>query len=102
MMSAFYRDTVASVGLVPTYLPFISENNGIRHLRHALALDERRIKFLPSYSVDPKKVKAKRLNRLRHPSQESAAKAYEDMVNASEEETDALEVWFAGVHAGTS
>ena len=124
------RDTVASVGLVPQYLPFVSENNGIRVLRHALSLDERRIKFLPNFAVDPRKKKAKadavasvsaaangaqtdgaktngtkssghkggkRIERT-----ESAAKAFEDMVNSSEQtETDALEVWFAGVHAGT-
>lgn len=37
------------MGLIPRYLPFISNNNGVRHLRHALALDERRVKFLPSF-----------------------------------------------------
>lgn len=44
-----FRDTVASVGLVPKYLPFVGSNSCIRWFRHAIALDEHRVKFLPSY-----------------------------------------------------
>ena len=44
-----FRDTVASVGFFPRYLPFVASNNGIKFLRHALAMDERRVKFLPSF-----------------------------------------------------
>ncbi len=96
------RDTVASVGLIPRYLPFVSENNGIRHLRHALALDERRIKFLPSYCVDPRKKKQEimKKNQIEKDEGCSAAKIYEDKVNAESQESDVLEVWFAGVHTG--
>lgn len=43
-----YRDTVASVGLVPKNLPFTQSNTAIRTFRHALALDEHRVKFKPS------------------------------------------------------
>ncbi|KAI0078127.1 hypothetical protein K474DRAFT_1771218 [Panus rudis PR-1116 ss-1] len=91
-------DTVASVGLVPRYLPFITENNGIKYLRHALALDERRIKFLPSYCVDSvkkmEKQKAKEGKKKEH-----VAKQYEDAINEySDHVTDVKEVWFAGVH----
>ncbi|KAF8330873.1 uncharacterized protein EI90DRAFT_3016691 [Cantharellus anzutake] len=42
-------DTVASVGiLVPRALPFSQSNSSIKVFRHALALDERRAKFIPS------------------------------------------------------
>jgi uncharacterized protein (DUF2235 family) len=42
-------DTVASVGLVPRYLPFAHTNNAIRFFRHAVALDEHRVKFMPNW-----------------------------------------------------
>lgn len=95
------RDTVASVGLIPRYLPFIAENNGIRHLRHALALDERRIKFLPNYCVDPVKNREKKPDARPGNKHRSLSKEYEDMVNEEDHQlTDVLEVWFPGVHAG--
>lgn len=95
-------DTVASVGAIPRYLPFVNENNSIRHLRHALALDERRIKFLPSYCIDPNKKQTKIQKDPGAPPQmkrsSSAAKEYEDTINATDRATDVKEVWFAGVH----
>ncbi|KAL5514281.1 hypothetical protein ACEPAG_2369 [Sanghuangporus baumii] len=41
-------DTVASVGLLPTTLPFTKSNTAIKVFRHALSLDEHRAKFRPS------------------------------------------------------
>lgn len=41
-------DTVASVGLFPTFLPFTKSNTAIKTFRHALSLDEHRAKFKPS------------------------------------------------------
>ncbi|EJD05526.1 uncharacterized protein FOMMEDRAFT_103603 [Fomitiporia mediterranea MF3/22] len=41
-------DTVASVGLFPTTLPFTKSNTAIKVFRHALSLDEHRTKFKPS------------------------------------------------------
>ncbi|KAH8103592.1 hypothetical protein BXZ70DRAFT_889242 [Cristinia sonorae] len=88
-------DTVASVGIVPQYLPFITENNGIKYLRHALALDERRIKFLPSYCVDPKRHSHGDGKKGKMTMQ----KQFEETVNSTNEQlTDVKEVWFAGVH----
>ncbi|THH27339.1 hypothetical protein EUX98_g6851 [Antrodiella citrinella] len=95
-------DTVASVGLIPHHLPFTTKNNSIKHLRHALALDERRIKFLPSYCVDPKREMKKKSRQLVADGQNegvSAQKLYEDMINQEAGQmTDVQEVWFAGVH----
>lgn len=43
-------DTVASVGfVVPRTLPFSQSNGTTKIFRHALALDERRVKFIPSF-----------------------------------------------------
>ena len=39
------RDTVDSVGLVPKSLPFTTSNTIVRTFRHALSLDERRVKY---------------------------------------------------------
>jgi uncharacterized protein (DUF2235 family) len=43
-------DTVASVGLSTRTLPFVATNNSIRFFRHALALDERRVRASCSLS----------------------------------------------------
>ncbi|KAL4252467.1 hypothetical protein ABKN59_002783 [Abortiporus biennis] len=104
-------DTVASVGLLPKYLPFVHENTGIRYLRHALALDERRVKFLPQFCVDPPKPKIDeptpnpsytQANFHRHAPERARTltKAYEDLVNSRNTvgKSDVQEVWFAGVH----
>ena len=76
--SIYYRDTVSSVGI--TRGPSLPETtNGMRHVcvfRHALASDERRIKFLPEYA-----------NGGAGPDTNSDSK------------TDIKEVWFAGSHS---
>lgn len=96
ILTVAFRDTVASVGLIPRYLPFTTENNGVCYLRHALSLDERRVKFLPSFCFGGKK---KGVNY--HDEQKSAARKFEEALNAlDKQECDVLEVWFAGVHAG--
>jgi len=99
-------DTVASVGFIPHYLPFIHENTGVRYLRHGLALDERRVKFMPQFCVDDpfhsrdRKPRRKVFNPRHLKRTPTITKAYEDMINqhGGLEKTDVLEVWFAGVH----
>ncbi|KAG9090173.1 hypothetical protein FRC06_001189 [Ceratobasidium sp. 370] len=65
------RDTVSSIGIFPgDLLPMTDRCKHITHFRHALALDECRVKFLPEYIVGPTK--------------ENGSKK---------------EVWFAGTHS---
>ena len=46
-----YRDTVSSIGIIRgKNLPLTDSPEHICFFRHALALDERRIKFLPEYA----------------------------------------------------
>ncbi|CAE6470685.1 unnamed protein product, partial [Rhizoctonia solani] len=46
-------DTVSSVGVIrKKLLPSSMKNRHIKHFRHALALDERRVKFLPEFATD--------------------------------------------------
>lgn len=50
---------MASVGLIPQTLPFTKSNTAIKTFRHALSLDEHRIKFIPSLhqTLDPETAK---------------------------------------------
>ena len=66
-----------SVGVDSKSLPFSHSNNTIKVFRHALSLDERRVKFTPSFCTGGK------------PKDQRA-----------EDETDVKEVFFAGVHCG--
>ena len=43
-----HRDSVSSAGLIPQTHPYTSINYSVKCFRHALALDERRIRFHPS------------------------------------------------------
>ena len=44
-----FRDTVESVGLLGKCLPFCAFDSAIEYFRHVVALDERRVKFTPTY-----------------------------------------------------
>lgn len=77
----FVRDTVSSVGLIKGDV-FVSTSASVTntsYFRHALALDERRVKFMPEYFQE---MNAHRNNMLRP--------------NA---DGDIKEVWFPGCHA---
>lgn len=83
------RDTVSSVGIVRPSQSLPNVTDGMKHVcvfRHALALDERRVKFLPEYAyaspptVDSKGTEADtKKNRPKIP--------------------HTKEVWFAGSHS---
>ena len=71
------RDTVASVGVVrDNPLPLTSSAGHICTFRHALALDERRVKFLPEYIDGGSSVS-----------------------RSDDSPVDVKEVWFAGTHS---
>ena len=75
-----HRDTVDSTGLFPKHLPLSGSNTAIDFFRHALALDERRVKFIPSFWTGETPT-AKQLN-------------------SGEEIERVEEVFFAGAHCG--
>ncbi|KAG8953853.1 hypothetical protein FRC04_001483 [Tulasnella sp. 424] len=94
-------DTVSAVGVVwPRHLPFSSANTTIKTFRHALSLDERRVRFQPNlwHREAGGEAAAKRdpehasLGRHFHP-----VAAVVDEVR--ELKTDVQEVWFAGCHS---
>ena len=105
-----------SVGLIPKHLPFSGSNNAILYFRHALALDERRVKFIPSFCTNGKskgqRVESTVSDHSKGVSENSHHKVerrqlsgksyeYETHVNSmSGRETDVEEVFFAGAHCG--
>ncbi|KAL5518743.1 hypothetical protein ACEPAH_426 [Sanghuangporus vaninii] len=121
-------DTVASVGIIGKELPFTANNSAIRIFRHALALDEHRVKFLPNFYhndplAEPREAEtagSERLTAIPRTFQDlgeqstairdtlksgkihkhrSDSQMWEAAINAKTgNKTDALEVWFAGCH----
>ncbi|OJA19274.1 hypothetical protein AZE42_04490 [Rhizopogon vesiculosus] len=71
---------ICAVGLIPRRLPFTHANDSIKYFRHALSLDERRVRFKPSTSERPNE---KDRCRVKH-----------DVGQGN----DVEEVWFAGCH----
>ncbi|KAG8953627.1 hypothetical protein FRC04_001831 [Tulasnella sp. 424] len=79
-------DTVSSVGLVPHGLPNTKTNRIVKHVRHALALDERRARFEASYwNPGPT-------------SQDVIADDKNSQRGLKNDERTVEEVWFAGGH----
>ena len=111
------RDTVQSIGWVSKHLPFCGSNNAITHFRHALALDERRVKFIPSFyaggkaereradskvSEDSESINEKGHHKIGKRQRFERSYEYELYINAMNgQETDAEEVFFSGAHCGT-
>jgi uncharacterized protein (DUF2235 family) len=110
----FGRDTVQSVGLIPKHLPFSGSNNAIVRFRHALALDEHRVKFVPFFCTGGKPkpklqtdTKASEVvtedahHKIARRERSGASHEYENHVNAmTGPESDVEEVFFAGAHCG--
>ena len=109
------RDTVNSVGLIEKTLPFADKNTTILHFRHAISLDERRVKFRPFfYTGKTNRGNGQRPKGPGHNVEssgdtlvgevhKSSGKVYDDEMRANavrEQETDWEEVFFAGAHCG--
>lgn len=90
-VSHSFRDTVESVGWTDSQLPFCSSNNAIQYFRHALALDERRVKFIPTFwggGYEPEE-------------KDCMVHEFERHVNGLHvTAADVEEVFFAGAHCG--
>ncbi|KAG8969922.1 hypothetical protein FRC05_000773 [Tulasnella sp. 425] len=80
-------DTVSSVGLIPRSLPNTNKNPIVKHVRHAISLDERRAKFKAAYWSTPKDDKSA-----------LAIEDNKDQKGIDEKKRTVEEVWFAGGH----
>jgi len=94
-------DTVGSVGLIPFTLPYTSVNYGVKVFRHALALDECRVRFRPSLWCEqtPEREEDLDLDIPRHTPIESVDRDSWRYEPPKRDHTDSKEVWFAGCHA---
>ena len=95
---SLYRDTVGSVGRDLEDLPFCGSDSAIAHFRHAVALDERRVKFTPTYYGTKTSKDEDPGDERDRPVQKSEGAAKSLHVHA----TDVEEVFFAGTHCGAS
>ena len=86
-----FRDTVEAVGLSQYRLPFCVSDNTIEYFRHAISLDERRVKFSPTYYHGA------------HQHEKPGSETCELGLHAKgvqKKGIDVKEVFFAGVHCG--
>ncbi|KAI9444642.1 hypothetical protein H4582DRAFT_2094510 [Lactarius indigo] len=94
-------DTVASTGIIMDETqPFAGVNTTIRVFRHALALDEHRVKFIPDYYHHG----SENLDLSNYKKQVSdvpgnMSKVIPRLTDTVFEKPDVKEVWFVGCHA---
>ena len=106
------RDTVNAVGFIERKLPFSDKNITISYFRHAMSLDERRVKFRPSHYTGTSEIGNGGAEIPREDMKESSGDTVADenprRSSDSEmeghfmnnEETAFEEVFFAGAHCG--
>jgi uncharacterized protein (DUF2235 family) len=91
------RDTVSSIGVVRGKKMLPGTTDGMRHachFRHALALDERRVKFLPEFAWGGSTIPPS------EPSEWNHSPSFSGLQNTSGGiHPHTLEVWFAGMHS---
>ena len=89
-----FRDTVSSIGIARGKKMLPRTIDGMKHVcffRHALALDERRVKFLPEYAYGGS------ATCDIFPSDEVERSQGVNKLTVKHPQT--LEVWFAGTHS---
>ncbi|KAF9528165.1 hypothetical protein CPB83DRAFT_855015 [Crepidotus variabilis] len=100
-------DTVGSVGFIPKRLPFTTFNTHVKAFRHAIALDEHRVRFKPNFFNRPTheelalgikwgQVKPKPDHK---PHRRKTLRELERQhTQGGAHQTDVKEVWFSGCH----
>jgi len=94
------RDTVSSIGLFRGTRLLPGTVDGMRHVcyfRQALALDERRVKFLPEYAYGSTEFPHTEENSQRTGQLAVSHPTIEQPLGGDHPHT--LEVWFAGTHS---
>jgi uncharacterized protein (DUF2235 family) len=97
-----YRDTVSSVGISRSKaLPLVHSHEHICFFRHALSLDECRVKFLPEYIHGGESVTQKNIDSgQEHGSMRGMqGKSQGDGEHRITVQPPVKEVWFAGSHS---
>ncbi|KAG9026578.1 hypothetical protein FS837_004569 [Tulasnella sp. UAMH 9824] len=83
-------DAVSSIGYIPRSLPNPNKNPIVKHVRRAIALDERRVNFRATYWNTPKEDWDKSTIII---------EGNKDQKGIDQSERTVEEVWFAGGHA---
>ena len=109
-----FRDTVSSIGITRGKKMLPRTIDGMKHVcffRHALALDERWVKFLPEYAYggsatgakpdneNPSSVNHGSSERGNNPSTTNEGETTKDISPSNKVPPPTLEVWFAGTHS---
>ena len=95
------RDTVSSIGITRGTHMLPRTVNGMAHVchfRHALALDERRVKFLPEYAYGGSS-KWPGSSEPPEPETHPSDHANKSRGTKAKVRPQTLEVWFAGTHS---
>lgn len=116
LFSLARQETVSSVGVVLSrHLPFSTANTIIRTFRHALALDEHRVRFQPNlWHREPEDESGLATARAMDPEHSTPPKFEDGEAGLAAEiqdpsvtgggrtksKTDVKEVWFTGCHSG--
>lgn len=103
-----HRDTVGSVGMIPKRLPFTTVNTHVKHFRHALSLDEHRVRFKPNFFNRPTHKEIElglkwgemRTLRAKPHRRKTLRELERQYTQGGSHFTDLEEVWFAGCHCG--
>lgn len=104
----YNRDTVGSVGVIPKRLPFTTFNTHVKAFRHALALDEHRVRFKPNFFNRPTHEEielglqwGQRKTSSNIPGKRQTMRDLErQYTRGGKHRTDVKEVWFTGCHCG--
>ncbi|PPR06254.1 hypothetical protein CVT24_000926 [Panaeolus cyanescens] len=100
-------DTVGSVGVIPKRLPFTTTNTHVKHFRHAIALDEHRVRFKPNFFNRPTPEEVALGLKWGEHKEKLAAKPHRrktlrelerQYTHDGRHVTDVEEVWFSGCH----
>jgi hypothetical protein len=96
--------------MIPKRLPFTTFNTHVKAFRHALALDEHRVRFKPNFFNRPTHEELElglkwgeiRTKADRKPHRRKTLRELErQYTQGGSHQTDVKEVWFTGCHCGT-
>jgi hypothetical protein len=92
--------------MIPKRLPFTTSNTHVKYFRHAIALDEHRVRFRPNFWNRPtyeelqRELKHGAMPRPKQRREKSLRDLEQLYAHGGDHFTDVEEVWFSGCHCG--
>lgn len=93
--------------MIPKRLPFTTSNTHVKYFRHAVALDEHRVRFKPNFwnrpTADEVKLGVQRghMPRPKPHREKTMSDLEQQYTDGGVHFTNIEEVWFAGCHCGS-